>query len=80
MSERDPRELYTFQELINEEQPISAHINYGDSEDYYRGFNDGYEHLPSTPPLRDPWRASYLRGYAEGRDWEADDYDWHNTT
>lgn len=53
-----------------------VHINRGESEDYTRGFNLGYDAAdptvsqPSTPELNapsdEPWRGAHIHGYEQG--------------
>jgi hypothetical protein len=51
---------------------VGIHINWGESEDYMRGFNDGFDSADNphecklSPPAEQPWYDAYLRGFGEG--------------
>lgn len=58
--------------------PSGMHINYGESEDAFRGFNHGVDDagagLPCTPEARapegEPHRSAYVREYVSGWQFE----------
>ena len=69
------------------EQPIAPRVNYGDAEDYYRGFNRGYDDYPDIDapdeqlvPKDEPRASTYRRGWEHGfvtaaeHDQEEDDF------
>jgi len=43
-----------------------THVNFGESDDYIRGFNDGFDHRRLRSPQDQPNRDAYRRGYIEG--------------
>lgn len=62
------------------DESVGIHINWGESENYTEGFNDGYDCACNNDwaickpeederiPESDPWRGAYVRGYEEGVD------------
>ncbi len=55
-------------------EPVRVHVNRGESEEYFRGYNEGWDDYEEGrihnavrhAPQEDPWRRAYRRGYDEG--------------
>lgn len=59
---------------LEDKDVTGVHVNRGESSDYTRGYNRGYDDRylglayrgNTGAPPNEPWRTAYLNGYLEG--------------